>query len=82
MRVLVVDYHTLFQEGLVRLLSTEQDISVVGEAADGWEAVIEARRLKPDLVLLDPRMPTGNGGIPEANQIGSSCHQVPSAHRI
>ena len=61
MRVLVVDYNTLFREGLVKLLSIEQDISVVGEAADGWEAVIEARRLKPDLVLLDPGMPTGNG---------------------
>jgi DNA-binding NarL/FixJ family response regulator len=61
MRVLVVDYHTLFREGLVKLLSAQQDISVVGEAADGWEAVIEARRLQPDLVLLDPHMPIGNG---------------------
>lgn len=61
MRVLVVDSNKLFREALVRLLSTRQDISVVGEAADTWEAVIEARRQKPDLVLLDPLMPSGNG---------------------
>ena len=61
MRILVVDNHTLFRQGLIRLLASEPDISVVGEASDGWEAVIEARRLNPDLVLLDSYAPTENG---------------------
>ncbi len=61
MRVLVVDNHTLFRQGLMKLLSTQPDISVVGEAADSWEAVIETRRLNPDLVLVEPRMTWGNG---------------------
>ncbi len=60
-RVLVVDNHTLFRQGLMKLLSTQPDIRVVGEAADSWEAVTEIRRLNPDLVLLELRMPQGNG---------------------
>ncbi|MBI4267247.1 MAG: response regulator transcription factor [Chloroflexi bacterium] len=61
MRVLLADNHTLFRQGLMRLLSTESDISVVGEASDGWAAVTETRRLNPDLVILEVRMPEGNG---------------------
>lgn len=61
MRVLVVDNHTLFRQGLVELLSNQPDITVVGEAGDSWEAVIETRRLNPDLILVEPNMTWGNG---------------------
>lgn len=61
MRILVVDSHGLFRQGLVKLLSAQPNITVVGEAADSWEAVIETRRLNPDLILFELRMPSGNG---------------------
>ncbi|MFC2071148.1 response regulator [Chloroflexota bacterium] len=61
MRVMLVDNNTLFRQGLIKLLSTQPDITVVGEAADSWEAVIETRRLNPDLILFEPHMPSGNG---------------------
>ncbi len=63
-RVLVVDDQELFRRGLVMLLAAEGDIEVVGEAADGAEAVTVAGRTVPDIVLLDVRMPKVSG--PEA----------------
>ena len=61
MRVLVVDDHPLFREGLVSLLTSHQ-IVVVGEAGDGLEGVVKAEALRPDVVLMDIRMP-GMGGL-------------------
>lgn len=60
-RVLLVDDHTLFREGLRALLAAESDISVVGEAADGREAVEKVEALAPDLVLMDIVMPRMDG---------------------
>jgi DNA-binding NarL/FixJ family response regulator len=61
LRVLLVDDHLLFRKGLVRLLDAQPDFKVVGEARDGLEAVEQARLLKPDLVLMDVRMPNCDG---------------------
>jgi NarL family two-component system response regulator LiaR len=61
-RVLIVDDHAVVREGLNLFLGEESDeIDVVGEAADGVEAVEAAKRLKPDVVLMDVLMPRRNG---------------------
>lgn len=60
-RVLVVDDHALFRDGLVDILNGQPDFTVVGQAADGAEAVTAARRLVPDLVLMDLSMPGVDG---------------------
>jgi DNA-binding NarL/FixJ family response regulator len=60
-RVLIADDHRLFAEALEAVLSSEERIDVVGRAADGGEAVVLARRLEPDLVVLDISMPVLDG---------------------
>jgi DNA-binding NarL/FixJ family response regulator len=60
-RVVIVDDHALFRRGLDRVLSDEPDIEVVGEAADGVDAVTRARELAPDIVIMDVRMPRASG---------------------
>lgn len=59
--VLVADDHTIIRSGLRHLLERESDIEVVGEAADGREALELAEKLHPDVVLLDITMPKLNG---------------------
>ncbi|GAA3881050.1 response regulator transcription factor [Leifsonia kafniensis] len=60
-RVLVADDHPIVRSGIVGLLGAADDIEVVGEAADGQEAVELAAALAPDLVLMDLRMPRLDG---------------------
>jgi DNA-binding NarL/FixJ family response regulator len=60
-RILVVDDHRLFREGLSALLSTSPGIEVAGEAATGKEAVAQVDALNPDVVLMDIQMPDMNG---------------------
>jgi DNA-binding NarL/FixJ family response regulator len=57
----VVDDHQVVRQGLRTFLDVQDDIAVVGEAADGAGCVAEAERLHPDVVLLDLRMPDGDG---------------------
>jgi DNA-binding NarL/FixJ family response regulator len=60
-RVLIVDDETLFRSGLARLLDDDERVNVVGEAGDGLEAVQRVSSLKPDIVLMDLRMPNLDG---------------------
>lgn len=60
-RVLIADDQALFREGLRTLLSTRPEIEVVGEAANGEEAVALVERLEPHVVLMDLRMPVMDG---------------------
>jgi DNA-binding NarL/FixJ family response regulator len=60
-RVVLADDHPVVREGLRGMLAAEPDIEVVGEAASGPEAVALAERLRPDVVLMDLRMPGGDG---------------------
>jgi DNA-binding NarL/FixJ family response regulator len=59
--VLVVDDHALFREGMVGILQAQPDFEVVGEAGDGMKALVQARELVPDLILMDIRMPGTDG---------------------
>jgi DNA-binding NarL/FixJ family response regulator len=59
--VLIVDDQTLVRTGFRMILDAEEDIEVAGEAADGQEAVVEAQRLQPDVILMDVRMPVVDG---------------------
>ena len=56
-RIVIADDHPIFLDGLRRLLEAESGLKVIGEACDGDEAVKVARQLRPDIVLLDLRMP-------------------------
>ena len=60
-RVLLADDQRLFREALALLLSVQDDVQVVGEAADGAQAVELAGRASPDVVLMDLRMPVMDG---------------------
>lgn len=56
-KVLLVDDHALFREGVAEIFEAEEDVEVVGEAENGLEAIAMAEREKPDVVLLDVEMP-------------------------
>ncbi len=75
--ILVVDDHTLFRRGLIALLGQEEGIEVVGEAADGSDALRMAEALKPDLILLDNHMP-GVAGV----ALLPALRQVAPASRV
>lgn len=60
-RVLVVDDHNVVREGLRAVLESREDIEVIGEAGDGDQAIIQARVLQPDVILMDLEMPRKNG---------------------
>jgi DNA-binding NarL/FixJ family response regulator len=60
-KILIVDDHALFREGVRNAIDREEAFEVVGEAEDGTEALTKARELKPDLILMDINMPHCDG---------------------
>jgi DNA-binding NarL/FixJ family response regulator len=74
-RVLIADDHALMREGIGALLRSHDDLEVVGEAADGQEAVARCRRLRPDVVLMDVAMP-GLGGLEATLQLRREMPEV------
>jgi DNA-binding NarL/FixJ family response regulator len=71
-RVLIADDHTILREGIRTLLEGCRDMEVVGEAADGREAIEKSIKLEPDLVLMDIAMP-GLGGLEATLEIRKTC---------
>ena len=61
LRILIADDHTLVRMGISALLSSQRDMAVVGQAANGAQAVSEALRLRPDIVIMDLMMPVKDG---------------------
>lgn len=59
--VLIADDHSLYREGIRKMLSVAQDIEIVGEASNGDEAIARALALQPDVILMDLKMPGING---------------------
>jgi DNA-binding NarL/FixJ family response regulator len=76
-RVLLVDDHALARTGFRMVLDTEPDIEVVGEAANGRQAVHSAGRLEPDVVLMDVRMPELDGIAATQQIVGAGPGRAP-----
>ncbi|OGP49688.1 MAG: DNA-binding response regulator [Deltaproteobacteria bacterium RBG_13_43_22] len=74
-RILLADDHQILREGLKFILDAQKDIIVTGEVADGRQAVREARRIKPDVLIMDIAMPELNG-IEATRQIIEECPSV------
>ena len=74
-KVLVVDDHQLFREGIVTLLSSSENIEVIAQAEDGQEAIEKVKLVKPDVVLIDIAMPRMNG-IDATKKIKSQMPEV------
>jgi DNA-binding NarL/FixJ family response regulator len=60
-RILITDDHQLFREGIANLLSASPQIEIVGQAGNGLEAIEKARKLKPDIIIMDLSLPVING---------------------
>jgi DNA-binding NarL/FixJ family response regulator len=73
--IVVADDHEVVRAGFAALLDTQPDFTVLGTAADGEEAVRACRELRPDVVLMDVRMP-GTDGIEATRQLSNGCTRV------
>jgi DNA-binding NarL/FixJ family response regulator len=77
-RVLVTDDHTVLRKGVAALLEREHDMTAVGEAATADQAVIKARALQPDVILLDVVMPRKSGfdALPELQKVAPEARVI------
>lgn len=75
-RIVIADDHPIFRDGLRRLLESEPNLKVLGEASDGAEAVRLAHQLKPDILLLDLAMPK-HPGLEALRELGTSPGSSP-----
>jgi two-component system invasion response regulator UvrY len=75
-KVLIVDDHSLFRAGIIRILTDQDLIDVVGEAENGEDAIKAAKGLAPDVVLMDVNMPGGMGGIEATRRLGRVAPQA------
>jgi len=73
--VMIVDDHPVFRQGLRNILATHSDLHIVGEAADGYEAIKLAQKLLPDVVMMDINLPTLNG-LQATRELKRLCPQV------
>lgn len=67
-KILIVDDQELFREGLLTLLSIQNDFEIIGQASSGEEAILSATKFKPDVILMDLRM-SGMGGVEATRRI-------------
>lgn len=74
-KLLLVDDHSIVREGLRMLINSQSDLTVVGEAAEGNEALQKIPILEPDVVIMDLSMPNGRDGLPTISEI---CQRFPS----
>jgi len=77
-RILTVDDHLLLREGIAAVLEAQSDMVLVGEASNGREAIDRFRQLRPDVTLMDLRMPDMNG----IDAITAICREFPNARII
>ncbi len=74
-RILIADDHTMVRQGLSQICEAEPDMEVVGQAANGHEAVLLARRLHPDVVVMDINMP-GKDGVQATKEITADAPEI------
>ncbi len=74
-KVMIVDDHPVFRQGLRNVLAVQDDLCIVGEATDGPEAIERAQELLPDLVLMDINLPTLNG-LQATRRLKALCPEV------
>lgn len=75
-KILLVDDHAVVRSGLQLLIDAQPDMEVVGEAADGFEAVAKAIEVKPDVVLMDLSMPRGRDGLHTTAELTATMPEV------